>query len=273
MAASAAKAEDAVTVKEIQDLKARLKQLEKRLDTQAKVTQQVVRQQAAYPAASGPYSPPMPWDKKFHLNGITITPGGFLAMEGKYASKSSIGDFSPAFGSIPESNSILSRTQEMRFTARQSRLSLLVEGAVNPDVLVSGYGEFDFLSSGTTPNSNESNSYQPRVRHLYLTVDWKEEGVHLLAGQTWSLLTLSTKGITPRNEDIPLTIDGQYVAGFNWARQPGIRLVKNFGDSFWLAASAEMPQTTGCTGGFFPGGGGAVGAATPVTAVAGNGVV
>ncbi len=49
--ASAANAEDQVTIKEIKDLKARLKMLEKRLDTQAKVTQKVLRREAAYARA------------------------------------------------------------------------------------------------------------------------------------------------------------------------------------------------------------------------------
>ena len=263
-----AKAEDSVTVKEIQDLKARLKQLEKRLDNQAKVTQQVVRQQAAYPPA--PYSPPLPWDKKFHLNGITITPGGFFAMEGIYKARDTQGDYSPAFGSIPEYNNPLAHTQELNLKARATRLSLLVEGAVNPDVLVSGYGEIDFQGAGLTANANQSNSYSPRIRVLYTTVDWKDEGWHFLAGQNWSLLTLQGKGIDPRYEDIPVTIDAQYVAGFAQARQPGLRVTKSFGDTFWLAASAEMSQTTGCTGSFnFA----AATAATPVNAVAGNGII
>jgi hypothetical protein len=248
MAASAAKADD-VTIQEIKDLKARLRTLEKRIDSQAKVTQQVVRQQAAYGGPSGPYSPPLPWDKKFHLNGITITPGGFLAAEGIWRSRDTGGNFSPAFGSIPAYNTAGSHMNELRGTAQQSRLSLLVEGAINPSTVVSGYGEFDFLGSGDTANSTESNSYNLRVRHLYATVDWNDIGVHVLGGQTWSLATLSNKGITPRNEDIPLTIDGQYVAGFTWARQAQIRLVKNFGDTFWMAVSAESPQTIGCATG------------------------
>ena len=65
-----------------------------------------------------------------------------------------------------------------------------------------------------------------------------------LAGQNWSLLTLNSKGITPRNEVPPATIDAQYVVGFNWARQPQIRIVKNWNKEFWLAASVENPQTT-----------------------------
>jgi hypothetical protein len=271
-----AKADDTSTAElaaEIHALKAQLKQLENKVNSQS-VRIRAVQQQG--PIVKGPpvaYEPPHPWDKKFYLNGITITPGGFLAAEGVWRSRDTEGDFSPAFGSLPEYNSPLAHLNELRGTARQSRVSLLVQGNYNPDTLISGYGELDFLGAGVTPNSNESNSYNPRIRVLYGTIDWADEGFHVLAGQNWSLATLQSKGISPRNEVIPTTIDAQYVAGFTWTRQPQIRITKNFGDEFWLAASAEMPQTTSCTGGFSFIGGSATNASTPVSAVNGNGVV
>lgn len=277
----AAKADEsnAELAAEIHALKAQLRRLESRVEKHSVQIHAVQVKAASYQAAPpGSYEPPVPWDKKFHLAGITITPGGFIAAEGVYRTRTTGGDFSPAFGSLTPYTSPLSRLNEIRGTARQSRLSLLVQGNFNPDTLVSGYGEFDFLGAAPTANSNESNSYTPRVRHLYATIDWMGEGFHVLAGQTWSLVTMNQKGITPRNEDIPLTIDAQYVAGFTWTRQPQLRVVKNFGDQFWIAASAEMPQTTGC-----PSGASAANAAgqstaglgpsVPINVVNGNGVV
>jgi hypothetical protein len=41
-----------------------------------------------------------------------------------------------------------------------------------------------------------------------------------------------------------MTIDPNYNVGFSFARQYGARVVKNFNDRFWLAASLENPQTT-----------------------------
>ena len=35
-------------------------------------------------------------------------------------------------------------------------------------------------------------------------------------------------GIVPRQENVPLTIDAQYVVGFNWERQAQLRVVKDF---------------------------------------------
>jgi hypothetical protein len=234
---------------EISALKAQMKALEAKM----KQTQAVQARQASL-APAGPvskgapvsYDPPFFADKKFHLNGITITPGGFLAAEGVWRSRDTGGDFSPAFGSLTEYNSPLAHLNELRMTARQSRVSTLVEGAINPTTTATAYGELDFLGAGVTPNSNESNSYQPRVRLLYGTVDWNDWGLHLLAGQSWSLVTLQGQGITPRNEVIPTTIDAQYVAGFNWTRQPGIRLTKDITSNLTVAIAAEMPQTTNC---------------------------
>ena len=45
----------------------------------------------------------------------------------------------------------------------------------------------------------------------------------------WSLLTQNRVGILNSTENVPLTIDAQYVAGFNWARQPAIRYVQDVG--------------------------------------------
>ena len=41
-----------------------------------------------------------------------------------------------------------------------------------------------------------------------------------------------------------MMIDPQYVVGFTWARQYGMRVVKDFGGKFALAASIEAPQIT-----------------------------
>ena len=138
----------------------------------------------------------------------------------------------------------IGHTREFRFTARQSRVSGLVEGDLDPDTHFSGYGEFDFLGAAASANSKESNSYTPRVRNLYGTIDWSDIGLKFLFGQSWSLATLDGKGISERSELAPPTIEAQYVPGFVWTRQPQLRLVKSFGDDLWLGLSVENPQTT-----------------------------
>jgi hypothetical protein len=197
-------------------------------------------------------------DKKIHLKGITITLGGFLAAESVWRSRNLESDIgSPGFAKIPfpgpggsgsgngtGNNVAVGDTSEFRMTARQSRVQGLVEGDFDPDTHFAMYGEFDFLGAPASANSNESNSYAPRIRNLYGTVDWSNYGIHFLFGQNWSLVTLDATGIAERSELAPPTIEAQYVAGFVWTRQPQLRFVKNFGNEFWLAISAENPQTT-----------------------------
>ncbi len=156
--------------------------------------------------------------------------------------------FSPQFGE-----------NEFHGTARQSRLSLLVEGVLDPVQKLSGYYEMDFLGVGVTSNYNQSNSWVPRARQLYFAYDNNEWGFHFLAGQAWSLLTQNKVGITPRQENIPLTIDASYVAGFDYTRNWQLRVVKNFGSWASFGLSIENPAEVVYTGTGAVGNGGNVG--------------
>jgi hypothetical protein len=66
-------------------------------------------------------------------------------------------------------------------------------------------------------------------------------------------------GILNSTENIPLTIDAQYVAGFNWARQPAIRYVQDVGQIAWFGVSVEAPTTNFASNGNGFGGGPAIG--------------
>ncbi len=59
----------------------------------------------------------------------------------------------------------------------------------------------------------------------------------------WSLVTETRKGLDNRTEATPMTIDAQYSVGFDWARQYGLRVTKNFDNKLWIGASIEGPQT------------------------------
>lgn len=186
-----------------------------------------------------------PKDGKIHYKGVTLTVGGFLAAESVYRSKNEEADIGSSFAKIPFANNVAGHTSEFRGTARQSRLSLLAEGDINPSTHAAFYTELDFLAGPQTANSNESNSFSPRIRNLYGTLDWDDLHLHLLAGQNWSLATMNSKGITPRNEVPPPTIEAQYVTGFTWARQPQVRLTADFAHKqLWASVSVENPQTT-----------------------------
>jgi hypothetical protein len=106
---------------------------------------------------------------------------------------------------------------------------------------MTGYYEMDWLSSGTTSNNNQSNSYTMRQRQIWgqaaLDSGWKFTG-----GQMWSLTTETTDLLDNGTEILPSSIDPQYMAGFVWNRQYGFRASKDFGKKFAFGASAENDQ-------------------------------
>lgn len=180
---------------------------------------------------------------KFRLGGVTITLGGFLAAEAVERSRNIVADIGSSYNAIPYAQNAQYHEPEFRGSGRQSRLSMLIEGAPSTVARVAGFFETDFLSSGVSSNSNESNSYSLRVRQAYATFDRSDWGFHFLGGQAWSMLTQNRVGITPRQENIPLTIDAQYVTGFNWARQWGVRFVKDWDRKIWAGIAFEESET------------------------------
>jgi hypothetical protein len=188
---------------------------------------------------------------KIQIGGVTVTLGGFVALEGIDRSRNQAGTIDTNFNSgIPLPNSANYRTPEFRMSAQQSRLSLLAEAQPDAATHLSGFVETDFLSAGTSSNSNQSNSYTLRVRQFLAEWDNSDLGLHVEGGQGWSLATMNTVGMLPRHENAPLTIDAQYVVGFDWQRQPELRVVKDFNQQFWAGISVEQPQTIfGSSGG------------------------
>jgi hypothetical protein len=176
-----------------------------------------------------------------HFKGITITPGGFLAAESVYRNHALGADINTPFNSLNFPGSGQNAVSEFFYSGRQSRVSMLAEGKLG-DLKMTGYVEADFLSAGVTSNNNQSNSYTLRQRQVWGQVashDWTFTG-----GQMWSLVAETRKGLDNRSEALPMTIDPQYTVGFSWARQAGVRIVRNFNNHFWLGASIENPQTT-----------------------------
>src|SRR5262249_32940228 len=151
--------------------------------------------------------------------GISITPGGFIEAATVSRTRATGADINSTFTGIPYPNNALGRVSETNFTARQSRLSLLLETKVGTGK-VTGYYERDFLGTGVTSNNRQSNSYVFRQRQLWASIKW-DNGFYLAGGQMWSLVTESKKGIENRQEAFPLQIDPQYVVGWAWQRAYG----------------------------------------------------
>jgi hypothetical protein len=227
-------------------LQRQLKEMKEELARTRKQTEKVEAKVAAAPAGHTPSAPasaaaPMITKGPAPVEKVKVTLGGFVAAESVWRSRNEVADMGSNFGAIPYPFSPLYNENEFHGSARQSRISLLVEGNIDPFQKLSAYYETDFLGVGTTSNYNQSNSWAPRLRHAYLTYDNSGWGFHFLAGQAWSLLTQNQVGITPRKENIPLTIDASYVVGFNYTRNWQIRAVQDFGPALSLGVSIESP--------------------------------
>jgi hypothetical protein len=188
----------------------------------------------------------------FEVGGVRVTLGGFIEAAGIFRTRNEVADVNSNFSTgIPLPNSPLYHENEMRFSARQSRLSLLAQSNPDPVTTLTAYFEGDLLGAAPTANSVESNSYTPRVRQAFAVYERSDLGMYFLGGQAWSLLTMGKQGIPymPSDVNTPMVIDAQYVPGFTWTRTPQFRIVKSFDNQMlWVAASVENPQTSYYTG-------------------------
>jgi hypothetical protein len=231
-----------------QDLSVQVDQLRQQVE-QLKQQLQLQPPPAPTPDATGSFvaqtngHAPLP-NGAVQLGGVRLQLGGFIEEASIYRSRNEVADIGSDYNTgIPFKNNVLAHENEWRQSARQSRIAGLVSGDVNEDTHLAAYIETDFLSASASSNDRESNSYSLRVRHAYSTLDKDDWGLHILAGQNWSLLTTNTAGIIPRQEQIPLTIDAQYVVGFNWKRQAQVRIVENWGN-VWAGISFEDPEAS-----------------------------
>jgi hypothetical protein len=242
-AQSSAQSSGSVSADQVSRLEAQIKALQDQVTT---LKGKVNKAEQAYATAPDPSTaraavpiktkapPPSP---------IKMTWGGFLAAESVWRQRNEVADMGSLFTGIPYPFSPLFNEHEFHGSARQSRISLLVEGNIDPAEKLSGYYEMDFLGVGVASNYNQSNSWAPRLRHAYTTYDNSAWGFHFLAGQSWSLLVADQVGITPRKENIPLTIDANYLPGFNYTRNWQLRAVQDFGSVASLGISVENPAT------------------------------
>ena len=184
-----------------------------------------------------------------HYKGIAIQPVAFFAAEGVWRQRSVNSDINTPFNSIPFPSATQGHVSELNFTGRQSRLGAFFSGDAG-SYRLAGYFESDFLGVGTSSNNNQSNSYVFRVRQIWGQGE-TARGTRITGGQMWSLVTEDARGTDNRTEILPNTVDSQYMVGFNWTRQPAIRLQQRFGDpktgSFTLAVALEQAQITNFT--------------------------
>ncbi|HUI62797.1 MAG TPA: hypothetical protein VLX90_21380 [Steroidobacteraceae bacterium] len=242
---------------DLQTLKDQVQQLQRKIDElqrqqQAQAQAQAQQAQTAPATAAAPAAAPS--SGPFFMAGpVKVTLGGFVELLVVNRNRNEAADWASNYNtSIPFPNSHNYDLNEFHLTERQSRVQALAQGPDSETYATEAYVESDFGAAPSTGNNNESTSFSPRVRHFYADVTYKPAGLTLLFGQAWSLVTGNKQGIVARGENIPLTIDGQYVPGFDWLRVPQVRLVEKFSDEVTVALSAENPAalvTSGASSG------------------------
>src|SRR5262249_4327281 len=118
--------------------------------------------------------------------GLSLTPGGFLEGTTLFRTRNENADIANNYSTVPLDGSSNAQLSEFRGTARNSEFSLLIEGAA-ASAKLKGFVETDFLGAAPTANYVESNLWTPRLRQLWVQLDWPS-GWTITTGQMWSLL-------------------------------------------------------------------------------------
>src|SRR6201997_3178132 len=177
------------------------------------------------------------------FGGIRFSVWGWLEAATVFRDHNQVNDMLTVFTAIPYPNSPLYNEHEFHGSARQSQFSFMAEGDIDSAQKLTAYLETDFLGVGLESNYLVTNDWLLRLRHGYITYDNDNWGFHLLAGQQWSMIIAQDFGIVPRRELIPLTINANYLPGYQFTDNWQIRLVKDFDKTVWLGLSLENPAT------------------------------
>jgi hypothetical protein len=196
---------------------------------------------AAFNGAYGADLKPFPTKAPSILDKVRLTWGGYFSADAVWREHSTLNDSNTSFAAIPYPFQPTFGENEFRASARQSRISLLVEGPLTATQKLSGYFEMDFQGAAPTANFNQSNSWTPRLRQGFFAYDNLDSGFHFLAGQAWSLVTQTTVDMTPRKENAPIVIDANYIPGFDYTRNWQLRFVQDITPWVSIGASVEAP--------------------------------
>ena len=197
-----------------------------------------VEESAGQPLEPGPATnpPTAVGDERFSLKA-----DGSMEAAAMVRSRNQDADVGETFGSVPLDGTANFSLNSFRMSSRHSRLSLLAK-AKSGKVAATGYSEGDFLGSSTSANEFESNDFPLRVRQFWGDAEFFN-GLSFTVGQTWTLLATHQRDLRPLDEYLTLALSAQHVVEFNWARQTGFRVTKDFGGRVWVAAAIENPET------------------------------
>jgi hypothetical protein len=180
-----------------------------------------------------------------HYKGVKLTPGGYAQFATIYRAHNANSDTADLFGQYTFPNSPNYHMSEFRATGRASRFWLKAQGEAHGMKFMS-YAEMDFLGAAGG-NETQTNSFAPRLRLAFANVDLPG-GWSIAAGQNWSMIQTTRKGIDPLSEWLPAVIDNSYTPGFAYAREGTIRVVKQITPQAWFGFSLENPDTVSAGG-------------------------
>lgn len=178
----------------------------------------------------------------FKLGGVSITPTGFLDSTQIWRSKTVTSGLPTAFAAIPFNNTVLGHRRHTLSSAAMTRMGMRVDTRVlGFDVL--GLVETDFL--GYVPNNVATTTNSNGLRLRLAFADLRKNRVELVAGQSWSLLTPSRKGISPLPDTLFITqdVDPNIQSGLVWGRIPQLRFIFHASESVAMALSFESADT------------------------------
>ena len=174
----------------------------------------------------------------FKIGDAQFTPGGFMDFTSVFRTTGTGNGIGTTFGGIPFSNAgtALGNVNETRFSAQNSRISLKVDAPVG-DGKILGYVEADFLGALAANANITSNSNTMRMRVYF--GDYRRGKWEVMAGQDWSMLTPSRKGLGVMPTDVFFTQneDTNYQVGLPWTRQAQFRVMYHPSDEWTLGVS------------------------------------
>jgi uncharacterized coiled-coil protein SlyX len=179
---------------------------------------------------------------EFHLGDALLKVGGFLDATAFFRTTNVGSGIGTSFGSIPFSNTVAGRLTETRFTAQNSRLSLMFQTPVGQNTTVKAYVESDFLGFQPSNAYETSNSDSFRLRLYWGQVTTGK--FEFLAGQTWSFLVPNRQGLSPMPQDLFYTqvMDTNYQVGLPWTRALEFRFIYHPSKEWAMGVALEDPQ-------------------------------
>lgn len=239
---------DGVDPAQIQALQEQIKQLQSEIDGLVANQVKASKKLSSITPAKGSVVVSSPGKGQLKIGGVTVSLGGYVEADAIYRSKAQQSDLNTSLKGVPFGNAIGSRQSEFRETARATRLSIGLKGKADAHTTISAYVEGDFLgTSGTTANTNATNSFSPRLRQAWAGYERSDLGLHIYGGQSFSLVTQETVGMSPGKEAAMGWIDSATTVGYVNIRQPGLRIVKDFSNKYFLGISFENPTLLGVT--------------------------